>query len=257
MSAPASWVLRSRPRRFHTRHTAWRSHRTRPTSPHPATAILNRRQIYQHQLYSAHVGSNRISRFQDLTPARFNSDSELISRARKWIRRELQVLDVVSIGLDALPSSSSTEDHHFDNFSNMKASALHEQTLHRRRASNAEFLLEYVLAILKTVDIKGSQGQAVSMLSEFLGHENAQLFLHELQAWLRSPYTDLETWDRHVQYPDRRRQDDANDLSSTRRHTSTSPQSTRQKRPRRSSSDSVHIDSDRRSRRLYDRYVPD
>jgi hypothetical protein len=29
-----------------------------------------------------------------------------------------------------------------------------------RRANNAEFLLEYIVAILKTVDIQGSGGQA-------------------------------------------------------------------------------------------------
>ena len=38
------------------------------------------------------------------------------------------------------------------------------------------------------------------MLQEFLGRDNARLFLHELGAWLRSPYTKLEDWDRHVQY---------------------------------------------------------
>lgn len=38
------------------------------------------------------------------------------------------------------------------------------------------------------------------MLQEFLGRDSARLFLHELGAWLRSPYTKLEDWDRHVQY---------------------------------------------------------
>ena len=72
-----------------------------------------------------------------------------------------------------------------------------------RRARNAEFLLEYIIAILKTVDVKGSEGQAEEMLQEFLGRENARLFLHELEAWLRSPYMSLENWDRAVQYPKR------------------------------------------------------
>lgn len=69
-----------------------------------------------------------------------------------------------------------------------------------RRANNAEFLLEYIVAILKTVDIKGSGGQAEEMLQEFIGRDDTRLFLHELRAWLRSPYTSLEDWDRHVQY---------------------------------------------------------
>ena len=61
-------------------------------------------------------------------------------------------------------------------------------------------LLEYIIAILKTVDIKGSGGQAEDMLQEFLGRDNTRLFLHELRAWLRSPYISLEAWDRNVQY---------------------------------------------------------
>jgi hypothetical protein len=66
--------------------------------------------------------------------------------------------------------------------------------------SNSEFLLEYILAILKTVDIKSAGGQAEDLLAEFLGKEHATLFLHELRAWMRSPYGELEVWDRWVQY---------------------------------------------------------
>jgi Ring finger domain len=135
--------------------------------------ILRRRHIYRNQLYSLHVGSNRVSRFRDLTPQLFNSDVELVSRARKWIRRELQVFEFLN------PDNATGSD---------------------RRANNAEFLLEYIVAILKTVDIQGSSGQAEDMLQEFLGRDATRLFLHELRAWLRSPYTSLEDWDRHVQY---------------------------------------------------------
>ena len=141
--------------------------------PTPVEALLRRRYIYRNQLYSAHVGSNRVSRFRELTPKIFASDAELISRARKWIRRELQVFEFLT------PDNSSGSD---------------------RRANNAEFLLEYVVAILKTVDTQGSGGQAEDMLQEFLGRENTRLFLHEMRAWLRSPYTSLDDWDRHVQY---------------------------------------------------------
>ena len=139
------------------------------------SALSRRRHIYQNQLYSLHVGSNRLSRFRDMTPTLFGRDAELGSKARKFIRRELQVFD----------------------FLNSKNEETEEIT---RRANNAEFLLEYIVAILKTVDIKGSGGQAEEMLQDFLGKDNTRLFLHELGAWLRSPYTSLEVWDRHVQY---------------------------------------------------------
>ncbi|MCJ1346561.1 hypothetical protein MMC31_004779 [Peltigera leucophlebia] len=149
--------------------------RPRPV-PTPDVAIHHRRQIYRLGLYSSHVGSNRLSRFRDLTVELFCRDEELISRARKWIRRELQVFEYLNPG-----------------GSNVERGAV-------RRAKNAEFLLEYIIAILKSVDIKGPDGQAEDMLQEFLGRDDARLFLHELRAWLRSPYTLLEDWDRHVQY---------------------------------------------------------
>lgn len=162
--------LDPRSRRLYRSRRPYETPRPLPT---PDEAILRRRHIYRNQLYSLHVGSNRLSKFRDLTPQLFNRDEELVSRARKWIRRELQVFEFLS------PDGPSSSD---------------------RRANNAEFLLEYIVAILKTVDSQGSSGQAEDMLQDFLGRENIRLFLHEMRAWLRSPYTSLEDWDRNVQY---------------------------------------------------------
>ncbi|KAI1438097.1 hypothetical protein GGR50DRAFT_641526 [Xylaria sp. CBS 124048] len=148
----------------------------------PATedeAIVRRRYIYRNRLYSLHVGSNPRSRHRDITPASFESEPELASRARAWLRRELQVFEF----LRSPRSPQGSED-----------------AVTRRRANNAEFLLEYIIAILKTVDIQGSQGAAEDMLSEFLGRENTKLLLHELRSYLRSPWS-IEVWDRKVQYP--------------------------------------------------------
>ena len=156
------------------RRTFERANRPR-SPPNPDTALVRRREVYCRHLYSSHVGSNRLSRFRDLTPQLFSQDEGLVSRARKWIRRELQIFKFLN-----------SEDTEAEGVT--------------RRANNAEFLLEYIVAILKTVDIKGSGGQAEDMLQEFLGRENTRLFLHELRAWLRSPYVSLEDWDRHVQY---------------------------------------------------------
>lgn len=140
--------------------------------------LIRRRQVYRHQLFSLRVGSNRLSQYRELTPQRFNQDDQLISRARKWIRRELQVFEFLNPGVGDTGSDPNTD----------------------RRANNAEFLLEYIIAILRTVEIKGCAGQAEELLQDFVGRENVQLFLHELQAWLRSPYTSLQDWDRAVQY---------------------------------------------------------
>lgn len=148
-----------------------------------------RRNVYRNQLYSLRVGSNRLSQYTEVTPDHFNRDEALVSRARKWIRRELQVFSFLN-------PQAETEEPEQD-----RVSRPGNRRLEERRANNAEFLLEYVIAILRTVDIKGSAGQAEELLRDFVGRENARLFLHELLAWLRSPYTSLEDWDRHVQYP--------------------------------------------------------
>lgn len=165
-----------------------------PPRPSPGEAVLRRRSIYRENLYSLHVGANRISRYTTLTPQLFASDPELVSRARTWIRRELQVFEYLSgepQSDGAAPSSSPAGGSSGGRSTN---------PARQRRADNAHFLLEYIIAILKTVDIQGSCGEAEDMLQDFLGRAHTRLFLHELRAWLRSPYTSLEDWDRNVQY---------------------------------------------------------
>lgn len=142
--------------------------RYRPYAPStPASvdqALARRRRVYAQKKYSLHVGANRVSQFRDFTPSKFADSAELQSRARIFVRRELRVF-----------------------------SFLQDQ-------SRVEFFLEYVVGILKKLVVKGSNGAAENLVAEFLGRENARLFLHELEAWLRSPYMKLDDWDRHVQY---------------------------------------------------------
>jgi len=107
-----------------------------------------------------------------------------------WIRRELRVFTFLN------PESDSD----LDLGGGSGGTTGTGQGSETRSTSNAEFLLTYILSILKTVDIKASHGHAEDLLEEFLGRENARLFLHELGAWLRSPYMKVEDWDRHVQY---------------------------------------------------------
>ena len=107
------------------------------------------------------------------------------------MRRELRVFEY----LFPAPSTSSTTF-----ISNPTSLPSPTATKPDRRANNAEFLLEYIIAILKMVDIQGPTGQAIEMLKEFLGREHAKLFLHELRQWLRSPYEKVEVWDGSVQY---------------------------------------------------------
>ncbi|KAJ5918095.1 hypothetical protein N7454_010470 [Penicillium verhagenii] len=172
--------------------------RARPRHPRPPQyqqtspedRLASRRNVYRNQTYSLRVGSNRLSQYSEVTPEHFNRDEALVSRARKWIRRELQVFSFLN------PEAEMDEER-----GRARVPRPGTQRLEDRRANNAEFLLEYVVAILRTVDIKGSAGQAEELLRDFIGRDQARLFLHELLAWLRSPYVTLEDWDRHVQYP--------------------------------------------------------
>lgn len=165
-------IQRRRPRRYQA---------VPGEDPFSEVTISRRRYVYKNKLYSLHVGSNRISKFKDFTPTIFSQSAELQTRARKWIRRELHVFDFLSPDADPTAARQAT------------AGAA-------RRANNAEFLLEYIIALLRTVDIKDSSGRADEKLADFLGVENARLFLHELESWLRSPYIELNAWDRAVQY---------------------------------------------------------
>ena len=185
------------------------------------TALIRRKQVYRHSLYSLHVGSNRLSRYTTLSPAIFNRDPSLVSRARSFIRRELQVFDFLSP--DAEQDGSTVI----------------------RRANNAEFLLEYIIAILKTIEIKGSSGQGEQMLADFIGRDNSRLFLHELSSWLRSPYTRLQDWDRHVQYKEKSMQSLGDTAPRSR---------TASPKPRSQQSSSGF---GRSTYRFVDRYVPD
>lgn len=146
----------------------------------PDVALARRRFVYGRALYSLHVGSNRLSQYREVTPAMLASDGALQSRARAWLRRELRVF----------PFLAPDHPHAADLAGPASA----------RAVRNAEFLLEYIIAILKAVDLYGAAGQAEELLQEYLGRENTLLFLHELKAFLRSPFARPEDWDRKVQY---------------------------------------------------------
>ncbi|KAI1821009.1 hypothetical protein F4861DRAFT_25723 [Xylaria intraflava] len=146
-------------------------------------ATRRRRRVYLHNLYSLHVSSNRRqaagSRYREVLPEHFLAEPELVGRARLWLARELRVFEFLYGDRDAGDAARWP------------------------RSAKAGYLLEYIIAILKSIDIQSSTGRAEDMISEFLGRGNTRLLLHELRAWLRSPFGSLREWDLAVQYPDR------------------------------------------------------
>ncbi|KAI7287179.1 hypothetical protein KC343_g282 [Hortaea werneckii] len=147
----------------------WTPQTERTVPPSEDPSLERRRRVYRDRLYALHVGANQISNYRDFTSAIFASSPVLQSRARAFLRRELRVFSFLDT-----PSAP--------------------------RGGNREFLLEYIVAILRTNDLKAADGKAEDLLSDFLGRSNAQQLLHELEAWLRSPYVDLRQWDEAVQY---------------------------------------------------------
>jgi hypothetical protein len=135
--------------------------------------VLRRRNVYRHRLYSPHVGSNRLSGFRSVTPTEFARSDAQQSRARNWLRRELRVFDHLQ------KADSSGPSHRW----------------HAGQIRNVEFLLEYIVQVLKVHAAKDGAPEVI--LKDYFG-DDTPLFLHELNSWLRSPFTSLEDWDRFV-----------------------------------------------------------
>lgn len=165
-STSARGRLQLRDRRSVERWTV-RTERALPSGEDPA--LERRRCVYRNRLYSLHVGANRISRYCDFSAQAFASSAEMQSRARAFLRRELQVFSFLDTPIAP-------------------------------RGGNRSYLVEYIVFVLKTNELKGASGQAEDLLADFLTRDNATQLLHELEAWLRSPYLRLEEWDVHVQY---------------------------------------------------------
>nr|POE64824.1 putative ring finger protein c16g5.03 [Quercus suber] len=132
-------------------------------------SLDSRRRVYREGLYALHIGSNALSRFADFSPQDFASSTELQSRARTFLRRELLIFAFLD-----------------------RTSAL--------RVGGRQYLVEYIVAVLKIHHPKGADGQAEDLLVQPLGRANAIHLLHELMSWLRSPFTRLEEWDEVVKY---------------------------------------------------------
>ncbi|KAK4653720.1 hypothetical protein QC762_509520 [Podospora pseudocomata] len=164
------------------------NHQPPPPPSTPDQALQRRQHIYRHNLFSLHIGSSPHTSYSPSvpSPAVLSSTPHLLSKARLFLRRELQVF------FPPTTAAPSTGD------------SIHQ---------NREFLLEYVIAMLKTVDLQSPSGatHAENLLRDYItlpdtGDDRTALFLHELKNWMRwrgepPGNVSLEGWDRGVQYP--------------------------------------------------------
>ncbi|KAI8361569.1 hypothetical protein B0O80DRAFT_494112 [Mortierella sp. GBAus27b] len=178
-------------------------------------ALERRRHVYHHRLFVKHMGANRISGFQQITPETFKVLPHRLERLIPWIRRDLQAILSLSTSSFQDTNISTTEDHYRE---------LHPT---RRRYeeldSGLEVIREYIIAVLKRYDLQTDHAQ--DLLRDFL-HGHTEHFVHELMAFARSPYS-LEAYDQSAQYKEIRPggtldstdQEDTSDRGRSRRRT--------------------------------------
>ncbi|PNS21230.1 hypothetical protein CAC42_1009 [Sphaceloma murrayae] len=139
-----------------------------PTFSTPSSSSLSldrRKLVYARHVFSLHRAPSRP--ITPLTPTLFRSTPTSQRKARLFLRRELQVFTFL------------------------------------QTTSRLEFVLEYIVGMLRKLELKGADGAMENLVAEVLGREGARLLLHELGAWLESSFDRLEDWDRVVQYADR------------------------------------------------------
>ncbi|RUP45918.1 hypothetical protein BC936DRAFT_147586 [Jimgerdemannia flammicorona] len=78
--------------RHHQRRQRRHDRRPDPVSASAEEALARRRHVYTNGLLVKRVGSNRYSRFIEISPEVFRSNSQRLSRLIPWLRRELQAI---------------------------------------------------------------------------------------------------------------------------------------------------------------------
>lgn len=166
LGLPGPVVSRSEPaHRVHSRRRRIAAQNEgRQVTSRLSLALARRQAVYTCAAAALYQGTSSVSGYIDLSPQLIRGSSTLRSRARIFLRRELSIFSFLS------------------------------------SRARAEWVLEFIIGMLKSIEIKSADGAMENMLSEYLGRRNSGILLHELEAWLRSPYTTLQQWDESVQY---------------------------------------------------------
>ncbi|KAF9193443.1 hypothetical protein BGZ51_003247 [Haplosporangium sp. Z 767] len=151
-------------------------------------ALERRRHIYRCRVFVKHIGANRISGFQQITPQTFKIFPHRLDRLIPWIRRELRAI------------LSLSSDDNTESINSRQRSVTEDARSYRYEEidTGLEVIREYIIAVMKRYDLQTDQAQ--DLLRDFL-HEYTEHFVHELMAFARSPYS-IEAYDRTSQYDD-------------------------------------------------------
>ncbi|PWN44239.1 hypothetical protein IE81DRAFT_39079 [Ceraceosorus guamensis] len=132
------------------------------------------------------MGANKKSAFgPPPSPSQINESGNHQRRLRAWLEREFQALPMTGLSFGSGRGSKSLHSAPSASLDRGTTSADHS------------FLCTYTLAILCSVPAKSDE--AIRLLSEFLGMQRAQHFLHETNAFMRSA-RDVAKYDVVVRY---------------------------------------------------------
>ncbi|KAJ8061500.1 hypothetical protein OCU04_009315 [Sclerotinia nivalis] len=119
-----------------------------------------------------------------VTPQDIANSSDMEARVRLFAEHEIQVfyLKCVCPGCQVSP---------------LPAHIVSVNRLEEFRS----FVLDRVVDLLKRYDLRDKAVEIEQATEEYL-NEHARLFLHELRAWIESPFETLDQWHRNAKYPD-------------------------------------------------------
>ncbi|KAF9979348.1 hypothetical protein BGZ73_000042 [Actinomortierella ambigua] len=186
-------------RRYYHRPPPPETPEERSVAEQQRNALQKRVHIYRHGLYVKHMGANRISRYQQITPETFQVFPARLDRLAPWVRRELQAIALLHrpgriSGASNGPSSSSSSTSPPSSL--LGDDADENEILSDELAPGLEVVREYILALMKEYDLQTDR--AMDLLRGFL-LEYTEHFVHELMAYARSPFS-IEAYDQTAQY---------------------------------------------------------
>jgi hypothetical protein len=183
---------RSVPRRLEEEGAAGELEEEEGHDPRADPDLLRRSTVYRRARFSLHVGGPAAP-----APRQVAASAALRSRVAVWVRRELRaLLPLVRARATAAATAAAAG-------SSGVAAGGRARRDRERGSIRDEWLVRFAVDVLAAVPARSCE--AVELLAPHLGGEAlAQLFLHELASWLRSPCATVEEWDRWVRYPPRR-----------------------------------------------------
>ncbi|KAF9433395.1 hypothetical protein BGZ76_009511 [Entomortierella beljakovae] len=138
-------------------------------------ALEKRRHVYRNGLFVKHMGANRISGFQQITPDTFKVFPQKIDRLIPWIRRDLQAIITINT-----PAQTSTSNITASSSSSSTSTSTNDtESILQESNGPLELIRAYIVGVMKLYDLQTDRAQ--DLLRDFL-RDHTEHFVHELIA---------------------------------------------------------------------------